>query len=91
MSHPYFIFFISTATTGDEFHDFLLSKSVAEEALFHKQKAKILKVRIPIGAKNPIEQMFTSPEIMSRLTDVKVMEEVNGLFSYILLFSFLSS
>jgi protein pelota len=56
-----------------------LNKSVVDESQLHKNKSKFLKARTTSGHKSAIEEILSSPDIMSRLTDVKVMDEVRIL------------
>ncbi len=66
----------SSTAINDEFFEFALNKSVIDENSLHKNKSKFLKVRTTAGSRNPIEEILSNPDIMTRLTDVKVIDQV---------------
>lgn len=66
----------SPNATGDEFLEFALSKSVSDEGPLHKHKSKFVKVRTTTANRAAVEEILGNPEVMGRLTDVKVVDEV---------------
>lgn len=57
---------------------YTLDRAVREEgsAIF-KNKSKFLKVHSSSGFKNAIEELLTTPETISLLSDVKAVDEVS--------------
>jgi len=73
------ILFGSPTATIDDFFEFALNRSVAEEQIFHKNKSKVVKMRTSTGTRAAVEEMLGNNELVSRLSDVKAVEEVRIL------------
>jgi protein pelota len=61
---------------NDDFLEFAYNKSTVDENILHKNKSKFLKVRTTSGHRAAVEEILSNPDIMARLTDVKVIDEV---------------
>lgn len=72
--------FDSPGFLAEDFMKYLLDRSLKEEnSPIFRNKSKFLRVHASSGYKSAIEEMLGSPEIMSRLTNVKAVDEVRAL------------
>lgn len=63
---------------------YLLDRSLKEDnSPIYRNKAKFVRVHASSGYKSAIEEMLGSPEIMSKLTNVKAIDEVRALKNFV--------